>query len=486
MTMLLKDIIYKAGIQEIQGSTNIAIDNICFDSRKVNEFSLFVATRGTQVDGHAFIEKSISNGALAVVCEDFPEVISESVTYVRVQDSKEALGQMASNFYGHPSEKIKLVGVTGTNGKTTTTTLMYQLFRSLGYKVGLISTNGNKIHNQDIPATHTTPDPLQLNQLLLEMVERGCGYCFMEVSSHAAHQRRIAGVHYTGAVFTNITHDHLDYHGTFDNYLKAKKLFFDHLSSDAFALVNQDDFHSEFMLQNCQAKHYTFALRSMADFKCKVIENQFGGLHLNLDGKDVIAKLVGKFNAYNLLAVYAVAMLLEQDQTEVLTDISKLQPVSGRFNYVRSDNDITAIVDYAHTPDALKNVIETINGIRKQGERLITVVGCGGDRDKEKRPIMAKIACKGSDKVVFTSDNPRTEDPASIIKDMEEGVEKGDYKKTLSITDRREGIKAAYSYAEPGDIILIAGKGHETYQEINGVRHEFDDMAEIKKLLELE
>jgi len=485
MTKLLKDIIYKAGIEQVIGSTNIAIDNICFDSRNVDEFSVFVAVAGTVVDGHDFIDKALEQGALAIVCEFLPEEINPKVTYVKVKNSKEALGNIASNFYEHPSENIKLIGVTGTNGKTTVTTLLYQLFKYLGYRVGLISTIANKNHNQEIPSTHTTPDPIQLNKLLHEMVENGCEYIFMEVSSHAIDQRRIAGLKFDVAVFTNITHDHLDYHKTFDNYIKAKKQFFDGLSSSAAALVNSDDFHAEVMVQNTAAEVKTFGLRSDADFKARILENHFGGLHLNIDGQDLIARLIGSFNAYNLLAVYGVASILGQDKMEVLTDITKLKSVEGRFNFIKSNDGIIGIVDYAHTPDALKNVLDTVNNIRQAGEKLLTVVGCGGNRDKTKRPLMAKIAAKLSDKVIFTSDNPRNEDPATIIKDMEPGVEKDDLRKTISITDRKEAIKTAFHLAEPGDIILIAGKGHEKYQEINGVKYPFDDMAEIKNLFQI-
>jgi UDP-N-acetylmuramoyl-L-alanyl-D-glutamate--2,6-diaminopimelate ligase len=485
MTKLLKDIIYKAGIDQIVGSTNVAIDNICFDSRQVNEFSVFVAIDGSVVNGHEYINQAVEQGATAIVCEVLPEELDSKVTYVKVKNSKEALGHIASNFYEHPSQEIKLIGVTGTNGKTTVTTLLYQLFKYLGFRVGLISTIGNKNHNKDIPSTHTTPDPIQLNKLMHEMVENGCEYVFMEVSSHAVDQRRIAGLNFDVAVFTNITHDHLDYHKTFDNYIKAKKLFFDGLGSSATALVNADDFHAEVMVQNTAAEVKTFGLRSMADFKARIIENHFGGLQLNIDGHDLITQLIGSFNAYNLLAVYGVATILAQDKMEILTDITKLKSVEGRFNYIKSDNGIIAIVDYAHTPDALKNVIDTINNIRQTGEKLISVVGCGGNRDTAKRPLMAKIAAKLSDKAIFTSDNPRNEDPAAIIKDMEPGVEKDDLRKVISITDRKEAIKTAYHLAEPGDIILIAGKGHEKYQEINGVKHPFDDMAEIKNLFQI-
>ena len=485
MTKLLKDIAYKSGIEQVIGSTNVAIDNICFDSREANNFSLFIAVNGTQVDGHLFILKAIEQGALAIVCEQLPDQLKDNVTYLQVKNSQRALGFIASNCYNRPSENLKLVGITGTNGKTTVSSLLYQLFKFLGYKVGLISTIGNKIHNHDIVSTHTTPDPIQLNKLLSWMVDAGCTYCFMEVSSHAIEQHRIAGLEFTGGVFTNITHDHLDYHKTFDNYITAKKKFFDGLSSEAFSLVNNDDFHAEVMLQNTNSKQYTFAVRSLADFRCKVLENHFDGLVLSIDGSEVYTQLVGTFNAYNLLTVYAVAKLLKQNDLEILTDLSKLKPVEGRFSFVKSTNDIVAVVDYAHTPDALKNVLDTINDIRGGQGRLITVVGCGGDRDKDKRPLMAKIACKRSDKVVFTSDNPRTEDPQTILQEMEKGVESEDYVKTLAIENRKQAIKAAVGYAAPGDIILIAGKGHEKHQDINGVKHPFDDMQEIINLFEI-
>ena len=482
---LLKDILYGARITDIKGNTNIAIEAVEFDSRNPLKYGLFVAVRGTQVDGHTFISKSISNGALAVVCEELPTELLSQVTYVQVADSVEALGVIAANFYDNPSSKLKLVGVTGTNGKTTTATLLYRLFRKMGYKVGLLSTVVNKIHNEDIPSTHTTPDVLQLNQLLDKMVEKGCTHCFMEVSSHAIHQKRIAGVEFDGAVFTNITREHLDYHKTFDEYIHAKKAFFDALSASAFSLVNKDDKHGETMVQNTKSKIKTYGIRSMADFKAKIIENQFTGLQLNIDGHEVWSKLIGGFNAYNLLTVYAVAMLLEEDQLTVLTSISGLENVDGRFEYIKTENDITAIVDYAHTPDALLNVLKTIKDIRSNNELVITVVGCGGDRDKGKRPEMAAIACDYSEKVIFTSDNPRTEDPDAIIDDMQKGVEPQHFKKTAAIPSRKEAIKMACSMARPGDIILVAGKGHEKYQEIKGERFPFDDMQELNETLKL-
>lgn len=482
---LLKDILYKAGIVEVIGSTNIAITALSFDSRKIEKDSLFIAVKGTQSDGHQYIDETISKGAIAILCEEIPTAINEKATYVKVNDTSLALGIIAANFYDNPSEKIKLVGVTGTNGKTTTVTLLFTLFKKLGYKVGLLSTVKNQINNDVMPATHTTPDAIQLNALLRQMVDKGCTHCFMEVSSHAVVQNRIAGIKFTGAVFTNITHDHLDYHKTFDEYIKAKKRFFDGLGTDAFALTNKDDANGDVMLQNTKATKRSYSLRSMADFRCKVIENQFSGLHLNIDNNDVWSKLIGSFNAYNILAIYATAVLLKEDKTNVLTTISTLTSVEGRFQYIRNNNGVIGIVDYAHTPDALQNVLKTIGDIRTGNEQVITVVGCGGDRDTTKRPIMAKIACDMSNKVILTSDNPRSEDPDAIIKEMQKGVDGVNHKKTVSITDRSEAIKTACSYANDGDIILIAGKGHEKYQEIKGVKHPFDDMEILQHNLKL-
>ncbi|MCB0401605.1 MAG: UDP-N-acetylmuramoyl-L-alanyl-D-glutamate--2,6-diaminopimelate ligase [Flavobacteriales bacterium] len=482
---LLKDILYKAGIEEVIGSTQMAIEKITFDSRKIEKFSLFVAVSGTQVDGHQFIEKAIGDGAIAVVCEQFPESLKEGVTYVRVKNSAAALGTIASNYFDNPSGEIRLVGVTGTNGKTTTATLLHDLYTKLGYKAGLLSTVVNKIGAEEIASTHTTPDAVQLNALLRYMVAEGCEYCFMEVSSHAIHQYRIAGVDFAGAVFTNITHDHLDYHKTFEEYLKAKKKFFDDLSEHAFALVNKDDKNGEVMLQNTKAEKHTYALKSMADYTCKVVENDFSGMLLNMDGNEVWTKLIGKFNAYNLLAIYSTAILLGQEKLTVLTAMSQLTSVDGRFQYVKSDNNVAGIVDYAHTPDALKNVLKTINDIRTGNEQLITLVGCGGDRDKEKRPIMARIACEMSDKIILTSDNPRSEDPDEIIKDMRQGVDGVHFKKVLAITNREEAIRTACSLANSGDVILIAGKGHEKYQEIKGERFPFDDLKILKETFEI-
>lgn len=482
---LLKDILYKAGLIEVIGSTNVAITALSFDSRKIEKDSLFIAVKGTLSDGHKFIDDTISKGAIAILCEEFPANTNERVTYIKVKDTALALGIVASNFYENPSEKIKLVGVTGTNGKTTTVTLLFNLFKKLGYKTGLLSTVKNQINNDVIPSTHTTPDAIQLNALLQQMVEKGCTHCFMEVSSHAVVQNRIAGIHFTGGVFTNITHDHLDYHKTFDEYIRAKKGFFDALGQDAFALTNRDDVNGQVMLQNTRATKRTYSLRSMADFKCRVVENQFSGLLLNIDNQEVWSKLIGSFNAYNLLAVYATAILLKEDKTNVLTTLSTLNSVEGRFQYIRTESGVIGIVDYAHTPDALSNVLKTINDIRTGNEKVITVVGCGGDRDAVKRPVMAKIACDLSSKVILTSDNPRSEDPDAIIKEMQAGVDGVNRKKTISMTDRAEAIKTACSYAEPGDIILVAGKGHEKYQEIKGVKHPFDDMQVLQENLKL-
>jgi UDP-N-acetylmuramoyl-L-alanyl-D-glutamate--2,6-diaminopimelate ligase len=482
---LLKDILYKVSIVEVHGSTNIAIATITFDSRKIGKESLFIAIKGTEHDGHHHIQETVEKGVNAVVCETLPAVLNPTTTYIKVADTTAALGIMASNFYDNPSEKLKIVGITGTNGKTTVATLLFSLYRQLGYKVGLLSTVNNQINGTIIPSTHTTPDAIQLNALLQKMVEANCTYCFMEVSSHAISQKRIEGIRFTGAVFTNISHDHLDYHKTFDNYIKAKKEFFDKLNSAAFALTNKDDANGMVMLQNTKAIKKTFSLRTMADFKCRVLENQFIGLHLNINNKDVWSKLIGSFNAYNLLAVYAVATLLNEDETNILTSLSSLNAVEGRFQYIRSANGVIGIVDYAHTPDALINVLKTINDIRTGNEKLITVVGCGGNRDKAKRPIMAEIACNHSTKVILTSDNPRNEDANVIIKEMQAGVDAVNHKKTLSITDRHEAIKTACSFAKPGDIILIAGKGHEKYQEIDGVKHPFDDMQVLQENLKL-
>lgn len=473
---LLSDLLYKTGIEEVKGNTNVAITSVCFDSRNVANSSLFVATRGTQVDGHQFIGNTIKAGAVAIVCEEFPEEIEDKITYIKVKSSNEALGIIACNFYDNPSEKLKLIGITGTNGKTTTASLLYLLFRGMGKKVGLLSTVKNKIVGETIPATHTTPNAIELNKLLAAMVEKGCTHCFMEVSSHAIHQRRIGGLHFDVALFTNITHDHLDYHKTFDEYIKAKKRFFDDLGSSAVAITNADERHGGTMVLNSKAKVKKYGLKAMADYKCRIVENSFEGLQLNIDGKDIWTRLVGSFNAYNLLAVYATAVELGEDQLEVLTSLSSLSAVEGRFQHFKSITNIVGIIDYAHTPDALKKVLSTIQDIRTGNEQLITVVGCGGDRDTEKRPLMARIAANLSDKVILTSDNPRSEEPEAIINEMKMGLDPFELSKTLAITDRSEAIKTACSLAQAGDIILIAGKGHEKYQDIKGVKHPFDDM----------
>ncbi|MGF7081782.1 UDP-N-acetylmuramoyl-L-alanyl-D-glutamate--2,6-diaminopimelate ligase [Mucilaginibacter sp. UYCu711] len=475
----LSDILTGLPFTELQGAADVEISAVVFDSRKVVPGCLFVAVKGTQVDGHTYIEKAIKDGAVAIICEELPGHTVGEVNFIMVKDSAVALGITAANFYDNPSNKLKLVGVTGTNGKTTIATLLYQLFRDLGYKCGLLSTVENQINGKVIPSTHTTPDQLELNRLLDDMVTQGCDYCFMEVSSHAVAQHRIEGLVFAGGIFSNLTHDHLDYHKTFDNYLKAKKAFFDGLSKNAFALTNNDDKNGSVMLQNTKAHKKTYALKSMADYKGKILENQFGGLLLLIDNDEVWFKMVGSFNAYNLLAVYAAAMLLDQDRAKVLTSLSKLHGAEGRFDYVISPNKIIGIVDYAHTPDAVQNVLSTIHNIRKGTEKVITVIGCGGDRDKTKRPVMAKVACEWSDKVILTSDNPRSEDPAQIIKDMEAGVTPTAQRNTVSITDRHEAIKTACMLAQPGDIILLAGKGHEKYQEIKGVKNHFDDKEEL-------
>ena len=480
--MLLSEIIGSYSVSGITGRIDIPVNGIQFDSRKVIPGNLFVAVRGTTSDGHDYIGLAIEKGATAVVCEQLPAVIPAGITFIVAKSSSEALGIMASGFYGNPSGKLKLVGITGTNGKTTTVTLLHQLFFELGFGTGLISTIQNKINQLEIPATHTTPDPVQLNGLLSQMVAEGCEYCFMEVSSHAVYQQRIAGLTFCGGIFSNLTHDHLDYHKTFDAYLKAKKSFFDHLPASAFALVNKDDKNGRVMFQNTPASKYTYSLHAMADFRCRIIENQFHGIHLNMDGQEAWFKLIGTFNAYNLLAVYSAAVLLGQDKTEILRVLSMMEPVAGRFNYVMSADRVTGIVDYAHTPDALKNVLETINEIRSHNEQLITVVGAGGNRDAAKRPVMAAIAAGMSDRVILTSDNPRNEDPDEILAQMRSGVELHQAKKVLVIVNRLEAIKTACALARSGDIILVAGKGHENYQEIKGTRHHFDDKEVLQEI----
>jgi len=460
---------------------SVDVKGICFDSRKVRPGFLFIAIKGTQSDGHEYIAKAIELGAIAVVCEKLPDTVTDKITIVSVKNSGQALGIIASNFFGNPSEKMKLTGVTGTNGKTTVATLLYKLFAVLGYRSGLISTVENRIVDQVIPSTHTTPDPIQLNELLTRMVEEKCTHVFMEVSSHAIDQERIAGLKFVGALFTNITHDHLDYHLTFENYIKAKKKYFDELGSDAFALVNADDKRGMVMMQNTKATKYSFGLKKMVDFKAKIITNSIEGLELELAGKTVWFKLIGDFNAYNLLAVYGAAVLLGEDSDEVLVKLSSLSGAVGRFELVLPGSKKIAIVDYAHTPDALKNVLETIAQFRSGNEQVITVVGCGGNRDRTKRPMMASIACRLSDKVVLTSDNPRDEDPIEIIKEMQTGVMPTEARKTLVIADREEAIKTACMMAKEKDIILVAGKGHETYQEIKGVKYPFDDKQVLEE-----
>jgi UDP-N-acetylmuramoyl-L-alanyl-D-glutamate--2,6-diaminopimelate ligase len=473
--MQLQELLYGIAITNLIGTTNREVSELVFDSRQVRKGDVFFAIRGTLSDGHDYIFSTIEKGAAVVICEQVPQDLTASVTYIAVADSAVALGIMAANFCENPASKLQLIGITGTNGKTTIATLLFKLFRGLGYKSGLISTVQNHINDQIIPATHTTPNPIALNKLLRDMVDAGCSYCFMEVSSHAIVQHRIAGLTFSGGVFSNITHDHLDFHLTFDNYLKAKKAFFDSLPKSAFALTNADDKNGMVMLQNTRASKKTYALKQLADFKARIIENSFRGLHLDVNGADVFFKLVGSFNAYNLLAAYGTAMLLEQDQLDVLTLLSSLDGAEGRFDYILSPQKIIGIVDYAHTPDAVQNVLSTIQNIRKGNEQVITVIGCGGDRDKSKRPVMAQVACDWSDKVILTSDNPRTEDPQAIVNDMEAGVSPTNRRKTLVILDRKEAIKTACHLASPGDIILLAGKGHEKYQEINGVRTHFDD-----------
>lgn len=480
---VLKDILYKVAIEAVIGSTDIAINKMDFDSRKMESNDVFIAIRGSISDGHDFIEKAIEQGAIAIICDTFPENIVKGITYVQVKDTNSALAFMAANYFGDPSQNLKLVGITGTNGKTTIASLLYQLFKKAGFKVGLLSTVKILIDEDVYKATHTTPDSITINHYLKQMVENGVEYCFMEVSSHGIHQKRTEALHFVGGIFTNLSHDHLDYHPTFAEYRDVKKSFFDNLPKTAFALSNIDDKNGQVMLQNTAAKKLTYALKSYADYKAQILENQLSGLLLKINGNEVWVKLIGAFNAYNLLAIYGTAIELGMESLEVLRLLSDLESVSGRFQFIVSATNITAIVDYAHTPDALENVLKTINDIRTKNEQLITVVGCGGNRDKTKRPVMAGIASDLSDKVIFTSDNPRNEDPEVIIAEMELGVASQNYKKMLTITDRKQAIKIACQFAQPNDIILIAGKGHETYQEINGIRHDFDDMKIVKEIL---
>lgn len=470
------------GIADIHGSAEVRVSGLTLDSRQVKPGTVFFAVKGTVSDGHSFIDRAVASGAAAVVCSDLPENLNPQCTYVQVDDVQQSAGYFASAFYGHPSSGMKLLGVTGTNGKTSTCTMLYNLFSSLGYTCGLISTVEYIIGKTVYNSTHTTPDPIRLNALLHEMREAGCTYCFMEVSSHALVQGRVNGLEFAAGVFTNITHDHLDYHITFDNYIRAKKLFFDRLGDEAFALTNRDDKNGMVMLQNTKAVKYSYAIKHPADFKCRVMESDFEGQLLKIDGIETWFSLIGKFNAYNILAVYAAAFLLGQDRQEILTHLSKQGRVNGRFEVYRSSSGITGIVDYAHTPDALENVLSTIDSIRSGNEQLITVIGCGGNRDREKRPLMGRVAARMSNKVVLTSDNPRDEDPVLIMDEMMEGVDATDYKKVLKISDRKEAIRTAVMLSKPGDIILIAGKGHETYQEIKQVKYPFDDRVVLNDI----
>ncbi|MDA0682265.1 MAG: UDP-N-acetylmuramoyl-L-alanyl-D-glutamate--2,6-diaminopimelate ligase [Bacteroidetes bacterium] len=483
--MKLQDLLYKVNILKLIGSTNIEISDVQFDSRKIQKKGLFIAIKGTISDGHQYIQNTIKDGAIAIIVEQLPSQLNDKITYVQVANSYNALGVIAANFYNNPSERIKLVGVTGTNGKTTIVSLLHQLFTLLNNKVGMLSTIENKILDKVIPSTHTTPDPLQINYLLNDMIKRGCDYCFMEVSSHALAQGRVNGLVFCGGVFTNITQDHLDYHHTFSEYRDVKKSFFDSLNKDAFALVNKDDKNGSKMLEGTKAKKLSYALKSLANYRCKVLENQFEGMLLQINKVDVWVKLIGDFNAYNILAVYAVAKQFDFEDYEVLTALSMLNAAEGRFQFIRNEDAITGIVDYAHTDDALKNVLSTINTIRTNTESLITIVGCGGDRDKSKRPLMAQVACNLSTQVIITSDNPRSENPEDIIKDMIAGLSPVQKKKVLVITDRRQAIMTAGKLANENDIILLAGKGHEKYQEINGEKFPFDDMEELKQSLNI-
>lgn len=478
--MRLNDIL--KGIEYELTGPDVEVADLQFDSRRVAEGTLFVAQRGTKVDGHSYIEGAVAAGAVAVVCEELPGKLHDGVAYVKVKDSSAALGLMADNYYGHPSSQLSLIGITGTNGKTTTVTLLHRMFRMLGYHVGLVSTIVNKIDEQEVPTTHTTPDALELNALLRRMVDAGCQYAFMEVSSHSVVQHRISGLTFAGGIFSNITHDHLDFHKTMANYVAAKRGFFDMLPRGAWALTNVDDRNGMVMVQNTRAEVHTYALQHAADFHCRLLESTFEGMHLDIDGTELWCRLVGRFNAYNLMAIYGTAVLCGVDRQEVLRLLSTLEAAPGRFQYV-SGRGITGIVDYAHTPDALQNVISTIDGIRRPTQQLISVVGCGGDRDRTKRPEMAKIAVDGSDKVVLTSDNPRTEKPEAILDEMEAGVDASQLYRVVRITDRRQAIRTACMMAKEGDIVLVAGKGHETYQEVNGVRSHFDDVEELNNIL---
>lgn len=481
--MKLNDLLKTIQPVRIAGGTNIEITGINIDSRWVEAGHLFMAMRGTQTDGHAYIATSIEKGAVAILCEELPEELHTSITYIQVKDSEETVGKIATAYYGDPTAKLELVGITGTNGKTTIATLLYDTFRYFGYKVGLISTVCNYIDDQPIPTEHTTPDPITLNRLLEEMANAGCKYVFMEVSSHSIAQKRISGLKFAGGIFTNLTRDHLDYHKTVENYLKAKKKFFDDMPKNAFTLTNLDDKNGLVMTQNTRSKVYTYSLRSLSDFKGKVLESHFEGMLLDFNNHELVVRFIGKFNASNLLAVFGAAVLLGKKEEEVLVALSTLHPVTGRFDAIRSPKGFTAIVDYAHTPDALVNVLNAIHGILEGKGKIITIVGAGGNRDKGKRPIMAKESARLSDRVIITSDNPRFEEPQDIINDMLAGLDKGDMQKTISIADRRDAIKTACMLAQPGDVILVAGKGHENYQEIKGIKHHFDDKEELKAVM---
>ncbi len=484
--MILQDILYKVSIRSVKGNTNIEINGLHIDSRNVKPFSCFIPLKGTKTNGDEFIASAIEKGATAIICEALPSEINEAVTYVQVDSAAEAVGYMSHNFYGEPSLKLKLVGVTGTNGKTTIVTLLWKLFTAMGYKCGLVSTVQNQIGEKIIEATHTTPDAVTINALLKQMVDEGCAYVFMECSSHAIHQGRITGLQFAAALFSNITHDHLDYHKTFDEYIRVKKSWFDKLPSTAFAISNADDKRGAVMLQNTNAKKYFYSLKTMADFKGKILDNSLEGLHMTVNEKEVYFRLIGEFNAYNLLAVYGTAVCLGEEKDNVLQVLSSLDGAEGRFDYMVSKKEkVKGIVDYAHTPDALLNVLATIKNLRQGNEQVITVVGCGGDRDKTKRPVMAEVACEYSDKVILTSDNPRSEDPLEIIKDMQAGVNAAAKKKVISIADRKEAIKTAVSLAGNDDIVLIAGKGHEKYQDIKGVKYDFDDKKILNEMFEL-
>jgi len=484
--MILQEILYKVRIRSVHGRLSVEVKDLQLDSRKVGRGSAFIAVKGTHQDGHRFIEIAADAGSSAIICEEIPAELRENVTYIQVENSAAAAGLLAHNFYGQPSEKLRLVGVTGTNGKTTIATLLYKLFSSLGYTCGLLSTVQSQVGEKTFAATHTTPDAISLNELLREMLDEGCTHVFMETSSHAIHQQRIEGLFFTGAVFSNITHDHLDYHKTFDEYIRVKKSFFDSLPSASFALSNIDDKRGEVMLQNTAAARFTYSLKTMADFKGKILENNLTGLVMLVNDQEVHFRLIGEFNAYNLLAVFGTAVCLGEEKSEVLRNLSVLSGAEGRFDYMISPREkIVGIVDYAHTPDALENVLGTLRKLRKNDERIITVVGCGGDRDRTKRPVMGEVACRLSDQVVFTSDNPRSEEATAIIGEMEAGLNSAARRKFIAIADRKEAIKTAISLTHPSDIVLVAGKGHEKYQEIRGVKYPFDDKAVLKEVFEL-